>query len=59
MISITKKERNYLVNECGIPCGEEGVYATRKKKYWLTESRYNLPLLNNFRKSIIIESHTK
>lgn len=49
MIKITKKERDYLVNECGIPCGENGISRTLKKKYYLCENRYNLSKLAEFR----------
>lgn len=59
MVKITKKERDYLVNECNVNCGEDGVSRTLKNKYYLCESKRNLGLLNEFRKRHIIYSGIK
>lgn len=54
-------EVKYLVSK-GVKFGENGISATRAKNrraktWYLTESRRNMSLLNNFRKHSIIESH--
>ena len=55
------KEVKYLLSK-GVKFGENGISATRAKNrraktWYLTESRRNMSLLNNFRKHSIIESH--
>ena len=54
MVKITKKERDYLVNVCKVNMGENGILKTLKGKYYLTESKKNINLLNKYRDSITL-----
>ena len=51
----------YLTKKKGVPFGENGVSHTygHHHKYHLCESKYNMMLLNEYRKSRIIKSFTK
>lgn len=56
MIKISKAERDYLLTK-GVRCGENGVASTigksKKKTYYLCESKRNKELINEYRSSII------
>ena len=47
----------YLTKEKCVPFGENGVSHTygHRRTYYLCESKNNLALLNNFRKSRVVE----
>ena len=47
----------YLTKEKCVPFGENGVSHTygHRRTYYLCESKYNLTLLENYRKSRVIE----
>ena len=57
MIKISKTERDYLVNVCKVPTGENGVSRTHGKhvRYYLCTSTRNMDLLKKFRESSIVE----
>lgn len=54
MLRITKIERDYLVNECGVNMGEDGISRTLGGTYYMTESKKNMSLLKKYRDSITI-----
>ena len=59
IISITQKEAFYLNKNEGIPYGADGISVTHSrhsgKTYRLCEAPKNLRLLENYRKSRIVE----
>lgn len=55
MIKITKKEMEYLVNN-KVRYGENGISVTHSnsgKTWYMSETKKNVDLLNNYRQSII------
>ena len=57
IVPITKKEMEYLTKEHKVPFGENGIIAVGRtyRKWILTENKPNMYLLENYRKSRIIE----
>ena len=57
IVPITKKEMIYLTKEHKVPFGENGIIAVGRtyRKWILTENKHNMSLLENYRKSRIVE----
>lgn len=61
MIKITKAEMEHLQNK-GVRFGDGGMshtVARHRRTYYLTESRRNLKMLNEYRKGHIVKSYGK
>ena len=57
IVPITKKEMIYLTKEHKVPFGENGIIAVGRtyRKWILTENKHNMSLLEEYRKSRIVD----
>ena len=57
IVPITRNEMKYLTKEHKVPFGENGIIAVGRtyRKWILTENKHNMSLLENYRKSRIVE----
>lgn len=59
MERISQKERNYLIKECGVPCGEDGVSRSLRNTYYLCMNPTNSKFLNDYRNGKIVKTYSK
>lgn len=57
IVLISKEEKDYLLSK-GVKWGYGGISHTdsrHRRKYYLAESEFNMPLLKNYRKNCIVK----